>query len=173
MLPALGRFTLFEGVAPATCLSVGLANLRWMVDTPARDALVLRFPPGGPDQVTKMRQEAKYAHRHHQKIRAEPWYRLSVWVDSPRPGETQLRLMQRLVRAAGLGRIRIDDERNSVFWWAVAADIYEAGFEFKKDGDPGEAPEHYSVDLGHEPTRETVERFANAFRGPEHTGEMA
>ena len=123
-----------------------------------------------------MRQEAKYVHRHHQKNRVtpEPWYRLSVWADSPGAEESRLLLMQRLVRAAGLGRIRIEDERNSLFWWASAADIYDAGFQFVKDGDSDEPPEHYSVDLGPaEPTREVVQRFADTFRGPEQTGEVA
>lgn len=145
-----------------------------MPEHPPREALVLRFPPGGPDHVKKLRQEAKYVHRHHAKRvgKTEPWYRLSVWADVAAPDEPRTELMQRLVRAAGLGRVQVDDERNSVFWWAEAGDIYDAGFTFKKDEEPGEPPEHYSVDLGDEPSREDVERFANTFHGPEKTKEV-
>ena len=93
-----------------------------------------------------------------------------VWADVPAPGESRIHLMQRLIRTAGLGRIQIDDERNSVFWWTQAGEIYDAGFEIKKDLEPDELDEHYSVDLGHEPTREVVEKFASVFQGPERTG---
>lgn len=119
-----------------------------------------------------MRQEARYVHRHHQRQTVKPWYRLSVWTDVARHDETRLDLMQRLVHAAGLGRIRLDDERNSVFWWAEAGDIYDAGFTFAKDIKHDEPYEHYSVDLGEDPTTEVVAKFAGLFVGPEATGGM-
>jgi hypothetical protein len=140
-------------------------------DQPPPEALVLRFPPGGQDQINKIRQEAKYVHRHHQGQAQEPWYRLSIWADVARGGETHLELMQRLVKVAGMGRIQLDAERNSLFWWTEAGRLYDAGFTIRKDMDPGEPPEHYSVDLGDNPDRQVVERFAAAFRGPERTGD--
>jgi hypothetical protein len=141
--------------------------------TPEPDALVLRFPPGGADEVQKIRKEAKYVHRHHQSKKVEPWYRLSVWADVSRPSESTLELKGRLVKAAGLAGIRLDDERNDRFWWTTAARIYEAGFTFRKDEEPGEPQEHYSVDLGsEEPTRETIEVFVRAFQGQEETGHV-
>jgi hypothetical protein len=138
--------------------------------TPPADALVLRFPPGGPDEVEKIRKEAKYAHRHHQEQTAEPWYRLSVWVDRPRPGETRDETMTRLVHAAGLANVQVTDARNSVFWWTSVGELAARGFELTKDGDDDERPEHYSVDLGQDvPTREVIQLFVEAFTGPEQT----
>ena len=61
-------------------------------------------------------------------IRAEPWYRLSVWADTPRRGEDRLDAVRRLLVAAGMGGIRIQDERNRVAWLATAGDILDAGF---------------------------------------------
>jgi hypothetical protein len=142
-------------------------------DVPGRpppDALVLRFPPGGPDQVKKIINEARYTHRHHQDRRAEPWYRLSIWADVPKPGEKDEDVLLRLVHAARLGRIKIEDVRNGRFWWTTANRLYQLGFDILKDGEDGEPAEHYSVDLGHEASRETVGRFVSAFRGPEQTG---
>jgi hypothetical protein len=140
-------------------------------ESPPREALVLRFPPGGKDEVKKIQDEAKYVNRHHQKVRAEPWFRLSIWADVPREGETAADLMTRLVGAAGMGRIRIADERNAAFWWTTAASLYDAGFEIRKDGRDGEPEEHYSVVLGTEASREVVGRFVQAFLGPEQTGQ--
>ena len=119
--------------------------------------------------MTKMRQEAKYIHRHHQQVAAGPWYRLSVWADTARPDEPKLDLMRRLVRAAGLNRVRIDEERNSAVWFTEAGRIYDAGFTLVKDGEVGEADEHYSVDLGNQPERADVERLAAVFEGPQPT----
>jgi hypothetical protein len=143
------------------------------VEPPPPEALVLRFPPGGPDEVSKIRKEAKYVHRHHQQRRAEAWYRLSVWADRPRPGETREQTMTRLIHAAGLANVRVDDAQNSVFWWTTVGELTSRGFVLRKDGDPDERPEHYSVDLGpDEPSREVIELFVGAFKGPEQTGLM-
>lgn len=130
----------------------------------------MRFPPGGLDQVAKVRKEAKYVHRHHQSARVEPWYRLSVWADVAGPEESDDDLRLRLVHAAGLAGIDLDDLRNAAFWWTTASHLYERGFALKKDEDPDEPREHYSVDLGRdEPTRELVEAFVRLFTGPEET----
>lgn len=67
----------------------------------------------------------------------------------------------------------MDDARNSVFWWTTVEALVGRGFTLEKDGDPDEAREHYSVDLGPtEPTRETVMSFVQAFHGPEETGRV-
>lgn len=132
------------------------------MDRPDPRAIVLRFPPG-PDSVVKILKEAKYNHRHHQRTRAESWYRLSVWCDLPRPGESVEDVLLRLVHDAGLGQIRLEDVRNSFFWWTSASTLYEAGFDLVKDGEDDEPQNHYSVDLGLEPSREVVERFVTTF----------
>lgn len=130
---------------------------------------MLRFPPGGPDQVKKIMQEAKYAHRHHQDFRAEPWFRLSIWADVPRVGEAVEETVLRLLRAASLGSIRIGDVRNDRFWWTTADRLYQAGFEILKDFEDGERAEHYSVNLGYEASREVVGRFVETFGSAEVT----
>ena len=123
--------------------------------------------------MEKIRKEAKYVHRHHQGESGEPWYRLSVWVDSAEADETLEDTMTRLVHAAGLANIQVHDARNSVFWLTTVRELEAAGFHLKKDGDPDERDEHYSVDLGPVvPTREVVESFVAAFRGPLETGRV-
>lgn len=139
---------------------------------PAANCLVLRFPPGGPDDVEQIRKEAKYNHRHHQQARSEPWYRLSVWVTAAREGELEEQVLLRLVRAAGIGGIRLADLRNRVCWTTTAGRLYELGFDRRKDGDEGEPQEHFSVDLGEsEPARHVIVRFVSAFIGPRQTSE--
>lgn len=141
-------------------------------DRPEREALVLRFPPGGPDDVKRIRKEAKWAHRRHQAEGrpVTPWYRLSLWADSPRPAETVRELQLRLVRAAGLNGINLANMRNNVFWWSTAGELYDRGFLLKKDGYLDEPEEHWSVDLGDEPPSvDVVMSFVSAFTGPERT----
>lgn len=116
--------------------------------------------------------EAKYTHRHHQRVRAEPWYRLSVWADTPLPGEATDETLLRLIHAAGLGRIRLEDVRNERFWWTSAQAIYDAGFDMLKDNDTDERPEHYSVTLGDELSRSSVEDFVAVFGHPVGTKEF-
>lgn len=134
---------------------------------------MLRFPPGGQDDVTRIMKEAKYAHRHHQNVAAEPWYRLSIWADTPLPDEPLAHTLTRLIEAAGLGQIRIADDRNSRFWWTTAQALYEAGFTILKDFEDSEPAEHYSVVLGEEIAKSIVESFVDVFRGPEQTGRYA
>lgn len=62
---------------------------------PPLGALVLRFPPGGGDQIAKIRKEAKYVHRRRPEGR-DSWYRLSVWVAERGPDETTEQVMTRL-----------------------------------------------------------------------------
>lgn len=76
------------------------------------------------------------------------------------------------MHAARLGRIEVEDERNTVFWWTQARTLYEAGFRLLKDGYDGEPEEHYSVDLGRELTRAAVEGFVAAFGRLERTGDF-
>jgi hypothetical protein len=141
-----------------------------MSGSPEREALVLRFPPGGPEHVRKILDEAKYTNRVHQRGGdTRPWYRLSVWVDVQRAGESKAETLTRLVHAAKLGRIRVEDERNCVFWWTTVGTLNEAGFQLLKDGEDAEPMEHYSVDLGNELTRERVSEFVAAFGRPEST----
>ncbi len=138
---------------------------------------MLRFPPGGVDQATKIRKEAKYNNRHHAPNKAaggtvEPWFRLSVWTDVARSGETQQDLRRRLVLAAGLHGINLSTDRNAVFWWSTVAALRGRGFLLKKDGYPAEPAEHYSVVFGAEPCTEDVLNFVEAFEGPVQTGEV-
>lgn len=120
--------------------------------------------------MQKIIKEAKWVHRGHQVVKVEPWYRLSIWADVPRPGETRDQTLLRLIHAAKVGRIKVEDVRNDRFWSCTAQTLYQAGFEILKDGEPDEPPEHYSVVLGHEATREIVGRFVAAFGRAEQTG---
>jgi hypothetical protein len=131
----------------------------------------MRFPPGGVDDVKKVRNEAKYAHRHHQETKVEPWYRLSVWADIAGPEEAEIDVLRRLVKAARLANLRVDEPHNAVFWTASAQALYQRGFSLVRDQYPDEPAEHYSVDLGKdEPSRQIVESFVSAFDGPKQTG---
>ncbi len=140
---------------------------------PVHDAVVLRFPPGGPDEVKRIRDEAKWVHRRRQRTAQGPWYRLSVWADCQRINESRDELMLRLIHAAGLGGIRLEDARNSQFWWSTVGELVSRGFLLKKDGYADEPYEHWSVDLGEQPPSvELVSTFVAAFRGPMSTGEV-
>jgi hypothetical protein len=143
-----------------------------MPDPPPRDALVLRFPPGGLGDERNIRKEAKWADRAHRKEFPDsgPRFRLSVWTDFAREGETDAQLKQRLLDAAGTDGIRIDDDRNSVLWWSTAGALYDAGFTLVKDAYPEEPSEHWSVDLGSdELTR--ARAFAAVFGRSQQNGE--
>lgn len=132
---------------------------------------MLRFPPGGPEEIKRIRDEAKWTHRKRPTSeQSGTWYRLSTWVDVPAEGESTESLKLRLIHSAGLNGIRLADVRNAHFWWARAGDLYDRGFLLKKDGVEDEAREHWSVDLGSEPPSvDTVKRFVAAFTGPERT----
>lgn len=120
-----------------------------------RDALVIRFRPVGSEEV--LRSAGKwYRYTGH--------YRLSVFAATPLEGESEADLRARLLKASELGGI--DPAGNKKYYvCARAAELYDRGFLFCKDGDDDEVDEHYSVDLGPAPTIDDVARFLAAF-GP-------
>jgi hypothetical protein len=132
---------------------------------PPPDAIVLRFPPGGFDDVVRILNEAKRVHAYHRKADgSSPWYRLSVFVSQALVGESEAETVHRLMGAAGLSGIRLDDARNRVWWVTRASELYTAGFSFVKDDYDTEVAEHFSVDIGPDvPTEETVARFVAVF----------
>lgn len=119
------------------------------------EALVIRFRPTDPQKVLES------AAKEH---RLTGHYRLSVFADSPRPGETEAQLRLRLVQAAGLSGIDLNNQRK-YFVCTQAKELLDSPFTFWKDGDDDEKDEHYSVDLGDEPTVDDVKRFLAAFPG--------
>ncbi len=123
------------------------------VDVPA-DALVIRFRPTDPDQVFR---------RAELEFRRIGRYRLSVFAGVKAPGESDDDLKRRLVRAAGLSGINLDNQRK--MFAARAEDLSGRGLVFYKDEDDDELDEHYSVDLGLESPRDIADRFLEAF-GP-------
>jgi hypothetical protein len=119
------------------------------------DALVIRFRP------TTLTDVWSSAEKEFRRIGR---YRLSVFADVARNGETGEELRGRLVRASAL---RINLAKNpKIFVCARAGNLTDRGFTFWKDGDDDEeADEHYSVDLGSRPTIADADRFLDAF-GP-------
>ncbi|MGL5857395.1 MAG: hypothetical protein ACRC35_03130 [Angustibacter sp.] len=122
--------------------------------------------------MKKVIKEAKYADRYQRPAGEQSWFRVSVWADVARQDESEDELKLRLVHAAGLAGIRLEDVRNAVFYWTRAGTLYDLGFDLKKDGDHDEREEHYSVDFGSDPARPVVERFVQALKGPEQTGQV-
>lgn len=117
------------------------------------DALVIRFRPVDPTAVLR---RARQAYRH------QGAYRLSVFAAGPRTGETPEELRVRLLSAAELSGI--DPARNTKYYvCSSAAALYDRGFQFVKDGFPGEPAEHYSVDVGFDPGLDKIESFLEAF----------
>jgi hypothetical protein len=120
----------------------------------SRDALVIRFRPIRADQVlaSAVKEHRRTGH-----------YRVSVFADIARPGESFEVVEARLLEAAGLAGI--DPVRNDRYFTCFAGQLLDRGFTFWKDDEPGEPAEHYSVDLGERPTLEDVNRFCGVF-GP-------
>ena len=120
------------------------------------DAMVLRFRPTDPESVLNWaRKEYRRSGRH----------RLSVFTDVAHDGEDEQSVVERLLAAAELQGI--DPKGNPNFSLCRSARLLEErGFSFHKDGDPDEPAEHYSVDIGDQPTVVDVERFLGAFVGP-------
>lgn len=103
-----------------------------------------------------MLRQAQKAFRHQGK------YRLSVFADVVSPGETEEELILRLLRAAELSHI--DPNGNPKFWFCESAGkLMDDGFVFAKDNYDGEEPEHFSIDLGNEPTLQDTEKLAGHF----------
>jgi hypothetical protein len=119
------------------------------------EAVVIRFRPTELDSVVRGAQK---------EHRRTGFHRLSVFAAAPQPDETQEQTEARLVRAAELEGINL--ESNSKYWVARRGEL--AAFEFHKDGDDGECPEHYSVDLGAaEGLANACRDFLGKFNGPE------
>ncbi len=120
------------------------------------EAVVIRFAPTSLESVMK---KAK------QEFRRSGHHRLSVFADTPRPGETPLDTERRLVQAAGLANINLDSNRR--YWVGRGRDLTES-FEAHKDGYEGEPREHYSLDLGDDAgLADACQDFLGKFRGPE------
>lgn len=119
------------------------------------EAVVIRFRPTELDSVVKGAQK---------EHRRTGFHRLSVFAARPFPGETQEQTEARLVRAAQLEGINLN--KNSNYWVTRRSEL--ADFEFHKDGDSDECPEHYSVDLGTaEGLADACADFLGKFSGPE------
>jgi len=119
----------------------------------AGDAIVIRFTPA---TASKVLQRAELSYR-----RTGRWFS-SVFADSKRSGEVEEDVIKRLLRASELSAIKPD--RNPKYYLCSRAEcIIERSFTFEKDGYEGEVPEHYSVDLGENPTIEDAQRFLDAF----------
>lgn len=118
-----------------------------------RDAVVIRFRPTAPEDV--LRSAGKW-------FRFTGIYGLSVFADGAHEGESDEDVIERLLKASEMSNI--DPMKNKKYYVCTkAGNIMDAGFSFDKDGDDDERPEHYTVDMGEQPTLEVVERFLEAF----------
>lgn len=125
------------------------------VDLPG-DAIVIRFRPTTPESV--LRSAEKEARR------TDGRFGLSVFAAVAREGETSQEVISRLLKASELGGI--DCESNPKYFVCTrAGELLSRGFTFCKDGDDDEVAEHYTVDLGAEPSLDDVGRFLEVF-GP-------
>jgi hypothetical protein len=124
----------------------------YQVEVP-RTALVVRFRPTDPVQVLKSAQKAH---------RATGRYLLSVFADVAHEGESDDEVRQRLVDAAGLSGIKMENQKKC-YICGQAKELSERGFTFWKDGDDDEQEEHYSLDLGDQATVDDVKVFLAAF----------
>ncbi len=125
------------------------------VDLPD-DAIVVRFRPTDPERVLASAQKESRRTGHH---------RLSVFADTKRSGEDDQDVIQRLLDASELAGV--DPSRNRRFYrCAAAAELKALNFAFYKDEDDDELAEHYSVDLGEDPTVDDAARFLSVF-GPQ------
>ena len=119
----------------------GRSILRVLVEVP-RDAIVIRFRPTDPETVFK---------RAERDSRRSGTWRLSVFADVQRRGETEQDTINRLLAVSELSGIKAADNPR-YFVCVRAEELLSRSFVFVKDGDEDERPEHYSVDLGSEPT---------------------
>jgi hypothetical protein len=122
-------------------------------EQPDREALVIRFRPTAPDAILRQAQK---------EFRRTGAYRVSMFADTKRGDESDEDLINRLLSAAELDGVNPDN--NPKFWFcARASDLMDDGFRFVKDNEPGEPDEHYSVDLGKEPSLQDTEKLAAHF----------
>jgi len=124
------------------------------------DALVVRFRPFEPNSV--LASAAK-------EYRRAGHFRLSVFADTAEADEDIEAVVKRLLHVAELDGIAGATNPKYTLC-AAAGKLLDRGFVFHKydedDPDPGdEVDEHYSVDLGEEPTLGDVARFLEPF-GP-------
>src|SRR5580700_400151 len=109
------------------------------------DAVVMRFPPVQPEAVFK---------KAIQEHRRTGHYAVSVFADEAGQGESAEAVEARLLKASELGGI--DPARNPNYYICRAQVLLDMKFTFLKyDDEPdksNELPEHYSVDLGQDPT---------------------
>jgi hypothetical protein len=120
-------------------------------------AVVIRFRPTEPASVLA------WAEKEHRRTGC---YRLSVFADTPRDGEDDEAVIQRLLDASELAGV--DPDRNKKFYvCASAAELLALGFTFHKDEEEGESEEHFSVDVGSAPTLDDIQRFLGPFGPPE------
>jgi len=124
----------------------------------APDAIVMRFPPVQPEAVLK---KATQEHRRTGR------YAVSVFADEAGQGESAEAVEARLLQASELAGI--DPARNPNYYVCRARVLLDMEFTFwKYDDEPDkskELPEHYSVDLGQDPTLGDASRFVGVF-GP-------
>lgn len=90
-----------------------------------------------------------------------------MFADVKAEDESDDDLLRRLVTAAGLSGLDISKNRNC--WTSTSGSLQDLGLTFWKDGDVDEVPEHYSLDLGSNPTVARVDEVLGAFVGPERT----
>lgn len=89
-------------------------------------------------------------------------HRLSVYADRRRDDETEADLITRLLNAAEVSNIL--RANNPKYWFCqTASDLVDDGFIFVKDGYDGEVPEHWSIDLGQNPTVADTTRLSGHF----------
>ncbi len=119
-----------------------------------RDAVVIRFRPIRDDAVLASAVK-EYRRAGH--------YRVSVFADAARQGESFEAVEARLLEASELAQL--DPAANNRYFTCTAGQLLDRGFTFWKDDEPGELAEHYSIDLGERPTLDDVSRFVGAF-GP-------
>ena len=127
------------------------------------DALVIRFRPTNPEDVFNW-AEKEHRRRRDPEHPEQTFYRISVFADVKRDGESDDDLLRRLIEASGL-----DLGKNKYCWTTRSERLQDLGLTFWKDGDADEVEEHYSLDLGSSPTVEDVGRMLEVFEGPERT----
>jgi hypothetical protein len=138
---------------PVGSLRCGPSMPTVRVDLPG-EAIVIRFRPTTPDSV--LRSAEKEARRTGGR------FGLSVFAAVARAGETSQEVISRLLKASELGGI--DSESNPKYFVCTRTEeLLSRGFTFCKDGDDDEVAEHYTVDLGPQPSLEDVNRFLEVF----------
>ncbi len=118
------------------------------------DAVVVRFRPTDPEKVLEWARK---------EFRRTGHYRLSVFADARRGDEDEAAVIRRLLAVSEL--VGLDPSRNPRYYVCAASDLQALNFAFYKDEDDDEPEQHYSVDLGNDPTADVV-RFLGAFGPP-------